>query len=50
MELRVVELVEIVERPDGVARLEQTLANVRSDETRAAGDQEVHAPMMRTDP
>ena len=33
-----------------MTRVEQPLAHVRSDETRAAGVQEVYAPMMRARP
>jgi hypothetical protein len=42
-ELRVVGSIEVVERPDRVAVMQQPLANVRTDEARAAGDQEIHA-------
>jgi hypothetical protein len=42
-ELRVVGNIEVVERPDRVAVVQQALANVRADETRAASDQKIHA-------
>ena len=40
-ELRVVEIIQIVESPHGVVAGMQPLARVRADETRAAGDQEI---------
>ena len=45
-EVRIVEIVEVVERPDGVAVMQQPFANVRADEARAAGDQEVHGQKL----
>ena len=42
LELRVVKIVEVVERPDGMAVAQEPFANVRADETRAAGDQKIH--------
>ena len=45
-EFRVVEIVEVIERPDGVAVVQQPFANVRTDETRAAGDQKVHGQTL----
>ena len=41
-ELRVVMIVEVIERPDGVAVAQEPFANVRTDEARAAGDQKIH--------
>ena len=46
LEARVVEGIEVVERPDRVAGMQQPLADVRADETGAAGDQEVHAATL----
>jgi hypothetical protein len=39
----VVKRIQIVESPDCMAHLQQTLAEVRSNETRAAGDQKIHS-------
>src|SRR5450432_2096541 len=41
-ELRVVKMIEVVERPDAVAVAQEPFANVRADEARAAGDQKIH--------
>ena len=45
-ELRVVEIIEVIERPDGVAVAQQPFANVRTDEARAAGDQKIHGQTL----
>ncbi len=42
-ELRVVGSVEVVERPDRVAVVQEPFANMRADEAGAAGDQKIHA-------
>jgi hypothetical protein len=42
LELRVIKRIEVVERPDVVAVVEEPFANVRADEARAAGDQKIH--------
>ena len=39
---RVVEVVQLVERPDGMTCAEQTLAHMRTDEACAASDQKIH--------
>jgi hypothetical protein len=41
-EFRVVEIIKVIERPDGVPIVQQPFANVRTDKTRAAGDQKIH--------
>jgi hypothetical protein len=38
----VVESVEVVEGPDGVAGMEEALANMRANETGTASNQEIH--------
>ena len=43
LEARVVEGIKVVERPDGVAGMQQPLADMRADKARAARDQEIHA-------
>ena len=48
LDLRVVKVVEVVERPDRVARVEQSLANMRADEARAAGDEKIHGAKLAT--
>src|ERR1039458_7982696 len=42
LDLRVVEIVQVVEGPDTVAVAQQAFANVRADEARAAGDEKIH--------
>jgi len=42
-EARVVEIVEVIEGPDGMAGMEEALAEMRADEAGATGDQEIHA-------
>src|SRR6266498_4632507 len=41
-DLRVVEGVEVIESPNGMAGIEQSLAEVRPNETCPASDQEIH--------
>ena len=41
--MRVVKIVQVVERPDAVAVVQEPFANVRADEAGAAGDEEIHA-------
>jgi hypothetical protein len=43
---RAVKGVQIVQRPDGVAGLEQPFAHVRADESRAARNQKIHGRIM----
>jgi len=42
LELRIVKIVQVIERPDAVAVAEQPFAHVRADEARAAGDEKIH--------
>jgi len=42
LELRVVKIVQVVEGPDGMTIAQQPFADVRTDETGAAGDQKIH--------
>ncbi len=42
LEFGVVEIVEVVQRPDGMAGVQQALANVRANEAGAAGHEEIH--------
>jgi hypothetical protein len=42
LDRRVVEIVQFVERPDGMSRAEQTLAHMGTNETCAASDQKIH--------
>jgi len=46
LDLRVVEIVQVVEGPDAVAVAEEAFANVRADETRAAGDEKIHGQKL----
>jgi hypothetical protein len=39
----IVEAVKVIERPDGVAEVQESLADVRPDEPRAPCDQKIHA-------
>jgi len=41
-ELRILMIVEVIERPDGVAVAQEPFADVRTDEAGAAGDQKIH--------
>ena len=45
-DLRVVKVVQVVERPDRLAIPQQAFANMVADEPRAAGDQKVHGGIM----
>jgi hypothetical protein len=40
---RVVEVVQVIQSPDGVTEVQQSFTHVRPDESGAAGDQEIHA-------
>src|SRR5881396_1433257 len=42
LELRIVEVVQVIERPHGVAAFDQAFAHMRADEAGAARDQEIH--------
>jgi hypothetical protein len=42
LELWIVKVVQVVKRPDAMAVAQESFANVRTDETRAAGDEKVH--------
>ena len=46
LELRVVEIIELVEGPDGMAVVQEAFAHVRADEARAAGDEKVHGARL----
>jgi hypothetical protein len=48
LNLRVVEIIQVVKNPDAMAVVEQPFANVRADETRAAGDEKIHAATLTT--
>jgi hypothetical protein len=48
LDLRVVKIVQIVERPDLVTVMEQPFANVRANEARAASDEKIHAATLTT--
>jgi len=39
-------MVQVIERPDMVAVVEETFANVRADEARAAGDEKIHGQTL----
>ena len=41
-DLRIVKIVQVIKGPDAVAVAQEPFANVRADETRAAGDQKIH--------
>jgi len=43
LEARVVEGIEVIKRPDGMAGMEQALADMRANEAGAARDKEIHA-------
>jgi hypothetical protein len=43
LEARLVEGIEVIERPDSMAGMEQPLADMRANEASAAGDEEIHA-------
>ena len=47
-EFRVVEIVEVIERPDRMAVAQETFTNMRANEARAAGDQKIHAQTLTT--
>ena len=46
---RAVERIQVIQGPDGVAIAQQPFANVRADEARAAGDQNIHARTLTTE-
>jgi hypothetical protein len=46
LELRLVKMIKVVERPDVVAVAQEPFANVRADEARAAGDQKIHGQKL----
>ena len=46
LEFGIVERVQVVERPDSVAGLQQALAYVRANEAGAAGDEEIHRKIL----
>ena len=39
---RIVKIVQVIKCPDAVAFAQQSFANVRADEARAAGDEKIH--------
>ena len=47
---RIVEVVEVVKSPDCMAETQQTLANMRTDKTSAAGNQKVHIATLPDQP
>ena len=46
LELRVVKIVQVIERPDSMAVVEKAFANVRADEARASGDEKIHGQTL----
>ena len=46
LEARVVEGIQVIERPDRVAGMQQALANMRANKAGAAGNQEIHAAKL----
>ena len=49
LDLRIVKAVQIIKRPNAMAIAEQAFANVRADETRAAGDEKIHDRKLTSD-
>jgi len=47
-DLRVVKVIQVIERPDVMAVVEQAFANVRANEARAAGDEKIHTATLTT--
>ena len=46
LQLRIIEIIQLIERPDAVAVVEQPFANVRADKARAAGDEKIHGEKL----
>ncbi len=46
LEGRVVKRIQVIQRPDGMAHLQQSLADMRADESRAARHQKIHGATL----